>query len=316
MAHSHSHGHAHSHAHHGHQHGHGLPASGHLNKAFLLGIGLNILYVVVEAGAGWWYNSLALLTDAGHNFTDVISLLLAFFALKLSQRKPTDKFTYGYGKSTTLVSLLNAMLLLLAVGAIGWEAINRLGTAPALNGTAISIVSGIGILINAGTALLFFRDKDHDINVKGAYLHMAADALVSLGVVVAGLVMYYTGWFWVDAVMSLVIVAVIVWGTWGLLVESLRLTLDAVPHGIDLAAIRTYLEEVPGVAEVHDLHVWAMSSTENSLTAHLVVEEGYPDIQLTHIRAELRDHFHIPHVTLQVERGAEGHACTEAGVYH
>lgn len=316
MAHSHSHGYGHTHGHHGHQHGHSLPASGHLNKAFLLGIGLNILYVVVEAGAGWWYNSLALLTDAGHNFTDVISLLLAFLALKMAQRKPTDRFTYGYGKSTTLVSLLNAMLLLLAVGAIGWEAINRLGTAPALNGTAISLISGVGILVNAGTALLFFRDKDHDINVKGAYLHMAADALVSLGVVVAGLVMYYTGWYWVDAVMSLIIVAVIVWGTWGLLVESLRLTLDAVPHGIDLAAIRTYLQEVPGVAEVHDLHVWAMSSTENSLTAHLVVEDGYTDIQLTQIRAGLRDHFHIPHVTLQVERGAEGHACTEAGVYH
>ncbi|MBC3541881.1 cation diffusion facilitator family transporter [Rufibacter sediminis] len=312
---SHSHTHEHSH-HHGHSHSHGLPASGHLNKAFLLGITLNILYVVVEAGAGWWYNSLALLTDAGHNFTDVISLLLAFFALKMAQRKPTDRFTYGYGKSTTLVSLLNAVLLLLAVGAIGWEAIERLGTAPALNGTAISLVSGIGIVINAGTALLFFRNKDHDINVKGAYLHMAADALVSLGVVVAGLVMHYTGWFWVDAVMSLVIVAVIVWSTWGLLVESLRLTLDAVPQGVDLAAIREYLLAVPGVTEVHDLHVWAMSSTENSLTAHLVLEEGYSDFQLSQITAGLRDHFHLPHVTLQVERGPEGHACAEAGVYH
>ncbi|ALI99463.1 cation diffusion facilitator family transporter [Rufibacter tibetensis] len=314
MAHSHSHGH--SHAHQGHHYGHGLPASDHLNRAFVLGIGLNILYVIVEAGAGWWYNSLALLTDAGHNFTDVISLLLAFFALKLSQRKPTDRFTYGYGKSTTLVSLLNAVLLLLAVGAIGWEAIERLGTAPALNGTAISLVSGIGIIINAGTALLFFRDKDHDINVKGAYLHMAADALVSLGVVIAGLVMYYTGWFWVDALMSLIIVAIIVWSTWGLLVESLRLTLDAVPHGIDLAAIRAYLLEVPGVAEVHDLHVWAMSSTENSLTAHLVVEDTYSDHQLSQIRADLRDHFYIPHVTLQVERGPEALTCAEAGVCH
>ncbi|WP_193553974.1 cation diffusion facilitator family transporter [Rufibacter latericius] len=312
MAHSHAHGHAHAH----HHHGPSLPATGNLNTAFLLGIGLNVLYVMVEAGAGWWYNSLALLTDAGHNFTDVISLLLAFFALKISQRKPTDRFTYGYGKSTTLVSLLNAVLLLLAVGAIGWEAIERLGTAPALNGTAISLVSGVGILINAGTALLFFRDKDHDINVKGAYLHMAADALVSLGVVVAGVVMYYTDWFWVDAVMSLVIVAVIVWSTWGLLVESLRLTLDAVPHGVDLAAIRAYLLEVPGVTEVHDLHVWAMSSTENSLTAHLVVEEDSSDFQLSEIRNDLRDHFHIPHVTLQVERGTEGHACADAGVYH
>ncbi|WP_181304610.1 cation diffusion facilitator family transporter [Rufibacter sp. XAAS-G3-1] len=305
----------HSHAHHpGHSHGHGLPASGHLNTAFLLGITLNLLYVAVEAGAGWWYNSLALLTDAGHNFTDVISLLLAFFALKMAQRKPTDRFTYGYGKSTTLVSLLNAVLLLLAVGAIGWEAIERLGTAPVLNGTAISIVSGVGILINAGTALLFFRDKDHDINVKGAYLHMAADALVSLGVVVSGLVMYYTNWFWVDAAMSLVIVVVIVWSTWGLLVESLRLSLDAVPQGIDLAAIRAYLLEVPGVAEVHDLHVWAMSSTENSLTAHLVVKDEASEPQLSKITAGLRDHFHIPHVTLQVERSAA--SCTEAGVYH
>jgi cobalt-zinc-cadmium efflux system protein len=312
MAHSHTSGHPHDH--HGHSHSHVLPASGYLNKAFLLGIILNIVYVVVEAGAGWWYNSLALLTDAGHNFTDVISLLLAFFALKMAQRKPTDRFTYGYGKSTTLVSLLNAVLLLLAVGAIGWEAIERLGTAPALNGTAISIVSSIGIVINAGTALLFFRDKDHDINVKGAYLHMAADALVSLGVVVSGLVMYYTNWFWVDAAMSLVIVVVIVWSTWGLLAESLRLSLDAVPQGIDLAAIRAYLLEIPGVADVHDLHVWAMSSTENSLTAHLVLEDDASEPQLSQITAGLRDHFHIPHVTLQVERSAAG--CADAGVYH
>ncbi|MBA9078848.1 cation diffusion facilitator family transporter [Rufibacter quisquiliarum] len=312
MAHSHTHNHTHSHG----GHAHGLPASGKLNKAFLLGIGLNIAFVVVEAAAGWWYNSLALLTDAGHNFTDVLSLLLAFFALRMAQRKPTERFTYGYGKSTTLVSLLNAMLLLVAVGAIGWEAIERLGTAPALNGTAITLVAIVGILINTGTALLFFRDKEHDINVKGAYLHMAADALVSLGVVVAGLVMHYTGWFWVDAAMSLVIVVVIVWSTWGLLVESLRLTLDAVPHGIDLPAIREYLQGVPGVAQVHDLHVWAMSSTENSLTAHLVVEDTYQDSQLMEIREEIAHHHGIQHVTLQVERGPDGHACEHAGVYH
>ncbi|MGV3540932.1 MAG: cation diffusion facilitator family transporter [Rufibacter sp.] len=250
MAHSHHHGHDHSHG-----HAHALPATGQLNKAFLLGIGLNILYVALEAGAGWYYNSLALLTDAGHNFTDVLSLVLAFFALKMAQRQPTDRFTYGFGKSTTLVSLLNAVLLLLAVGAIGWEAVERLGSAPSVNGTAVSIISGVGIAINAGTALLFFRGKDQDINVKGAYLHMVADALVSLGVVVAGLVMYYTSWFWVDAAVSLVIMVVIVWSTWGLLVESLRLTLDAVPQGIDLPAIRTFLHSVPGVVQVHDLHV-------------------------------------------------------------
>ncbi|WP_205501660.1 cation diffusion facilitator family transporter [Rufibacter psychrotolerans] len=314
MAHVHTHSHG-SHGH-SHSHAHGLPSSGNKSKAFGWGIALNILFVAVEASAGWWYNSLALLTDAGHNLTDVVSLLLAYFALKISQRKPTDRFTYGYGKTTTLVSLLNAVLLLLAVGAIGWEAIERLGSAPSVNGTAISLISGVGIFINAGTAMLFFRGKEHDINVKGAYLHMVADALVSLGVVVAGLVMYYTGWFWVDAVVSLVIVAVIVWSTWGLLVESLRLTLDAVPHGIDLRAIREYLQTVPGVSQVHDLHVWAMSSTENSLTAHLVVEEGYQDTQLMEIRDEIGHHFGIQHVTLQVERGEAGHSCAHAGVYH
>ncbi|GGK60674.1 cation diffusion facilitator family transporter [Rufibacter glacialis] len=309
MAHSHSHGH-------GHGHSHGLPASGYLNKAFLWGIGLNLCYVAAEAGAGWWYNSLALLTDAGHNFTDVISLLLAYLALKLAQRKPTHRFTYGFGKSTTLVSLLNAMLLLVAVGAIGWEAVGRLGSAPALNGTAISLVALVGIFINAGTALLFFRDKDHDINVKGAYLHMAADALVSLGVVLGGVIMYYTNWFWVDAVLSLAIMVVIVWSTWGLLVESLRLTLDAAPQNLDVRAIRQHLLEIPGVTEVHDLHVWAMSSTENSLTAHLVVEDAYQDTQLTQIQEELGHQFGLQHVTLQVERGAPNPACVQDGVYH
>ncbi|AKQ47404.1 hypothetical protein TH63_00880 [Rufibacter radiotolerans] len=308
--------HSHSHAHGSHGHSHGLPASGRLNTAFLVGIGLNVLFVVLEAGAGWWYNSLALLTDAGHNFTDVISLLLAFFALKISKRKPTGRFTYGFGKSTTLVSLLNAVLLLLAVGAIGWEAIERLGAPPALNGTAISIVSGIGIFINAGTALLFFRDKEHDINVKGAYLHMAADALVSLGVVAAGIVIFYTNWFWIDAVISLVIMAIIVWSTWSLLMESLHLTLDAVPQGVDLEAIRNYLKSISGVAEIHDLHVWAMSSTENALTAHLVVDEQYKEDQLAQIRTHLHEEFHLNHVTLQVERGPDGHACADAGAYH
>ncbi|QHL88684.1 cation diffusion facilitator family transporter [Nibribacter ruber] len=308
-------GHSHSHSQ-GHQHGHGLPTGGNLNKAFGWGIVLNLVFVAVEAGAGWYYNSLALLTDAGHNLTDVVSLLLAYFAIKVSERKPTERFTYGYGKTTTLVSLLNAILLMVAVGAIGWEAIGRLGTAPALNGGAISIVAVIGIAINAGTALLFFRDKEHDINVKGAYLHMAADALVSLGVVLAGLLMRYTGWYWVDAVMSLVIVAIIVYSTWGLLKESLRLSLDAVPQGIDVTAIREFLQSVAGVSQVHDLHIWAMSSTENSLTAHLEVEETYQDKQLATIRTELKERFQIQHVTIQVERGTMPQECQQAEEHH
>lgn len=304
-----------SHDHSSGGHVHSLPASGHLNRAFLLGIVLNIVFVVVEGAAGWWYNSLALLTDAGHNFTDVISLVLAFLAIKMSQRKPNNRFTYGYGKTTTLVSLLNAVLLLVAVGAIGWEAFQRLGTAPALNGTAISVVAVVGIAINAGTALLFFKDKEHDINVKGAYLHMAADALVSLGVVLAGVLMHFTGWFWIDAAVSLLIMVVIVWSTWGLLVESLRLSLDAVPKGIDVAAIRAFLLEIPEITHVHDLHVWALSSTENSLTAHLLVADTYQDHRLMEIRDELVHHFAIGHITLQIEKPSIGQICEQENVH-
>lgn len=296
-----------SHTHHSHTHQHYVPAN--LTKAFVIGISLNLMFVAVEAGAGFWQNSLALLSDAGHNLSDVISLVLALVAIKISQKKPNDRFTFGYSKSTTLVSLFNAILLLVAVGAIGWEAINRLGEVQPLNGQWIMVVSCVGIFINAITALLFLKEKDHDLNVKGAYLHMAADALVSLGVVIAGLVIIYTGWYWVDSLVSLLIILVIIAGTWGLLKESLRLSLDGVPKGVDLRAIRDYLKNVKGVQEVHDLHVWAMSTTDNSLTVHLVLTTDQQQNLLPQIHNDLFHKFNISHATIQLEEPDNHEQC-------
>ncbi|CAA9211354.1 MAG: Cobalt-zinc-cadmium resistance protein CzcD [uncultured Adhaeribacter sp.] len=304
--HVHSH---HHHTHHGHAHAHEVPSN--LTRAFVWGITFNILFVALEAGAGFWLNSLALLTDAGHNLSDVASLVLALIATRLATKKATDQYTYGYKTSTTLVSLFNAMLLLVAVGAIGWEALQRLDEPRAVGGQYIALVSGVGIFINAGTALLFLRDKDKDLNVKGAYLHMAADALVSLGVVVAGIIIYYTHWFWVDSVLSLLIMVVILWSTWSLLTESLKLSLDGVPTGVDVPAIRSLLSNFPGVQNVHDLHIWAMSTTENALTAHLVVQENAPDSLLAQIRDELAHHFHLHHATIQIEKTPECQSCEQ-----
>ncbi|GEO02619.1 cobalt transporter [Adhaeribacter aerolatus] len=295
-----------SHAPHDHAHHH-LPTN--LTKAFLIGIGLNLIFVIIEAGAGLWLESLALLSDAGHNLSDVISLVLALVAIKVSQKKPNDRFTFGYSKSTTLVSLFNAILLMVAVGAIGWEAINRFGQVQPLNGKWITLVSLVGILINTLTALLFLKDKDHDLNVKGAYLHMAADALVSLGVVISGLVIMYTNWYWIDSVVSLLIILVIIAGTWGLLKESLRLSLDGVPRGVDLGAIREYLINIEGVQEVHDLHVWALSTTDNSLTVHLVLTEDQQENLLPRIHDDLFHKFNIAHATIQLEEPGNKEQC-------
>jgi cobalt-zinc-cadmium efflux system protein len=283
-----------------HSHSHSLPVPANLTRTFVIGISLNLVFVFLEAGMGLWLKSLALLSDAGHNLSDVISLVLALAAIKISQRQPNDQYTFGYNKSTILVSLFNAILLMLAVGAIGWEAIQRIGHTPPLNGGWIAAVSGVGILVNATTALLFLKDKDHDINVKGAYLHMAADALVSLGVVISGLLILFTGWMGADTVMSFIVIAVIVLGTWGLLKESLRLTLDGVPRGVDLTAIRQYLYSIPGVQEVHDLHIWAMSTTENSLTVHLVMLPSQEN-KLPLIHDALFHQFNIAHATIQIE---------------
>lgn len=305
--------HVHSHGTHHHSHNHHTPdVPVNLTQAFIIGIGLNILFVIVEAGAGFWLNSLALLTDAGHNLSDVVSLVLALIATRLATKKATDTFTYGYKKSTTLVSLFNAVLLLVAVGAIGWEAFQRFGKPQEVGGQYVAIVSGIGIVINTATALLFLRDKDKDINVKGAYLHMAADALVSLGVVIAGVTIYFTHWFWIDSLISLVIMAVILWSTWGLLTESLRLSLDGVPTSVNLPAIRKLLATFPGVQNVHDLHIWAMSTTENALTAHLVIHEQASDTILANIREELAHHFQINHATIQIEKSNQPRMCDQA----
>jgi cobalt-zinc-cadmium efflux system protein len=286
-----------------HDHSHGVPSH---NRAFVVGVGLNLGFVLLEAGFGLWANSLALLADAGHNLSDVFGLLLAWGASYLAARPPTARRTYGLRRSSILAALLNAALLLIAVGGIAWEAVLRFGHPEPVAGGAVVAVALAGVVVNSATALLFFRGREHDLNVRGAFLHMAADALVSVGVVAAGLVIRFTGWAWVDPATSLAVVAVIAVGTWGLFRESLDLALDAVPEGIDPAAVEAYLAGLPGVAAVHHLHVWAMSTTEVALTAHLVKPDGQlDDALLSRAAEELRERFGIAHATLQLEQGAE-----------
>jgi cobalt-zinc-cadmium efflux system protein len=286
-----------------HEHGH-THAPRHFDRAFGIGIGLNVLFVVAEVIFGVIAGSLALLADAGHNLSDILSLFLAWGAGRLARRAPTKRRTYGMRRTTILASLLNAIILLIAVGAIAWEAVRRFAETPEVSGPVVMIVAGIGVLINGVTALLFFGGRKHDLNIKGAFLHMAADAAVSLGVVVAGLIIHLTGAAWIDPVVSLVIVVVIGVGTWGLLRDSFNLALDAVPEHIDPADVRAYLEALPEVSSVHDLHIWAMSTTEVALTAHLVrPEASIDDPFLARVSHELYDRFGIEHVTIQVEHG-------------
>lgn len=261
--------HTHNHDHH-HDHHHEITS---LNKAFIIGISLNLAFVIAEFTAGFWYNSLGLLSDAGHNLGDVASLVLAMLAFRLAKVHATPRFTYGYKKSTVLVSLLNAVILLVAVGIIIAESIGKLIHPRPVEGDAIAWVAGIGVVINAITAWLFMKDKDKDLNVKGAYLHMAADALVSVGVVISGLVIARTGWYIIDPIIGLVIAVIIVISTWSLLRDSIRLSLDGVPMGTDLEKIEGVIRSVPGVQEVHHLHVWAISTTETALTAHIRIAQ-------------------------------------------
>lgn len=303
----------HAHVHHPHRSAsdcHGLhDARGHhhgpenFGSAFAIGIGLNIVFVVIEAAAGLLYGSMALLADAGHNLSDVLALLLAWVASIAARRPPSGRFTYGYKSSTILAALGNALLLAVAIGAILFETVQRLTAPQEPQGMAMAVVAGIGIAINALTAMLFLKGQE-DINIRGAYLHMAADALVSLGVVMAGLAIIVTGIWWIDPVVSLVIVAVIAWGTWGLARDSLTMGLLAAPEGIDLGEVREHLARFDGVTAVHDLHVWPMSTTEAALTAHLVMP-GRPasDSFLRDIAASLESRFGVGHATIQVESG-------------
>lgn len=306
--HSHSHGHGHL-----NDHGHGHGPANH-NLAFAVGILLNSAFVVVEAAFGLLSGSMALVADAGHNLSDVLSLLLAWGASWLAQQAPGPRYTYGYKSSTILAALANAALLLVAIGAILFETVNRLQNPAPVQGTTMIWVAGVGILINAGTALMFMRGRKHDLNIRGAFLHMAADALVSVGVVIAGIAILYTAAVWIDAVTTLVILAVIGWGTWGLLKDSVKMALHAVPENIDEAEVRAYLGSLAGVSQLHDLHIWPMSTTETALTAHLVMPGGHPgDRVLRDIARTLEQRFSIEHTTLQVETGSE--ECPECGIH-
>ncbi|HVJ00511.1 MAG TPA: cation diffusion facilitator family transporter [Sphingomonas sp.] len=292
MSHDHAHGHDHSHTH--------APAS--FDRAFAIGIALNIGFVAIEAGYGFLADSVALLADAGHNLSDVLGLAIAWGGAALAKAPPSKRFTYGLRGSSILAALANAVLLLVALGAIVLEAIQRFADPPHVAGATVSIVAAVGILVNGATALLFVQGRKGDINIRGAFLHMLADAAVSAGVVVAGLVIWRTGIGWIDPVTSLVIAVVIFWQTWGLLRESVEMSLAAVPRGVDYDAVGVALGDLPGVAATHDLHIWSMSTTETVLTAHLVMPAGHPgDSFLADAQAMLHTRFGIAHATLQIE---------------
>ena len=290
----------HNHAHVGHHHG---PDS--FGVAFAVGVALNTVFVVAELVFGYAANSLALISDAVHNLSDVLALLLAWGAAWLAQRRPTEQHTYGYRRASILAALVNAGLLLIAVGGIAVEAIDRLREPAAVAGWTIVLVAAFGIVINGATALLFMRGRDGDLNIRGAFLHMAADAAVSLGVVIAAFVIMLTGWLWVDPAISLCIAAVVLASGWGLARDSVNLALDGVPSGIELPEVRDYLGQLEGVTEVHDLHIWAMSTSETALTAHLVRPSGFSDAFLHGVCEQLAHRFNIRHATLQIEAGSD-----------
>ncbi|MGC9355289.1 MAG: cation diffusion facilitator family transporter [Mariniphaga sp.] len=282
---------------HTHEHTHTIPHG----KAFAIGIGLNLIFVAVEVFYGLLANSSALLADAGHNASDVLGLVFAWTAAWLATIKPKGKYTYGLRKTTILVSILNAILLFGAVTAIGWDAVEKLQNPQPVGGRQVMIVAGIGVVINTFTALLFMKGQKHDLNIRAAFLHMAADAAVSLGVVVSGLLIQLTGKNWIDPVMSFIIIAVILWGTWQLFSDSVNLALDAVPKNIDVEKVRNFIAAKNGVENLHDLHIWAMSTTQIALTAHLVMPGGNDDRFITTLQNELKEKFNIGHTTFQIE---------------
>lgn len=309
MSHDHHHSHADEPA--GHQHGSKhVHAPVSFGRAFAVGIALNAAFIIIEVVFGVIGNSMALLADAGHNLSDVLGLVIAWGASTLAKQPPSTRYTYGLRSTSILAALINAVLLLVAAGAIGWEAMQRFWQPQPVAGMTVMAVAAVGIFINGGTALLFASGRKGDINIRGAYLHMAADAAVSAGVVIAGIGIVGTGWLWLDPLASLAIVVVIVWGTWGLLRDAMAMSLAAVPPGIDCNAVQAYLADLPGVTAVHDLHIWAMSTTETALTGHLVLPGGHPgDRFLIQVADELSTRFAIGHTTLQIEI-SEDTACS------
>jgi cobalt-zinc-cadmium efflux system protein len=296
-----------------HRHGERCEHSGTIGQArpaFALGVTLNAAFVLVEASCGFYFGSLALLADAGHNLSDVLGLLLAWGASYLAQRRPSSRRTYGLGRTSIMAALANGLLLLMAVGAIAWEAIGRLMHPAALLPVPMIVVAALGVVINTATAFLFFSGRHQDLNVRGAFLHMAADAAISLGVVIGGLAIIATGWLWIDPALSLLIAALIAYSTWDLLWQALELSLDAVPRGIDPEEVRSYLTGLDGVREVHDLHIWGISTTATALTVHLIRPAArLDDDWLANVSRELQRRFRIAHVTIQVETGMGQQSC-------
>jgi cobalt-zinc-cadmium efflux system protein len=291
-----------SHDHHDHAHHHGAPDD--YGRAFAIGIALNLIYVAAQAAYGLAAGSLALLADAGHNLGDVLGLGLSWAAALLARREPSSRYTYGLRSSSILAALSNALILLVVTGGIAWEALRRLGHPVPTEGGIVAVVAAIGIVVNGVTALLFASGRGSDLNLRSAFMHMAADAVVTTGVLVAGIAIALTGLLWLDPAVSLVVSAFIVYGTWDLVRQSLNLALDAVPQGVDAAAVRAHLLAVPGVTALHDLHIWGMSTTETALTCHLVMPQGHPgDEALSHVAHELEERFNIHHTTLQIELG-------------
>ena len=297
-----------SHEHHNHSHSE-IAELKHVDLAFYVGIGLNFLFVIIEAVVGFIIHSLSLLSDAGHNLADVVSLALSLLAFRLIKVKPNENFTYGYRKTTILVALLNALVLLISIGAIAYEAIQHLFKSTVLPGFTISWVAGIGIIINGFTAFLFLKNKEKDINIKAAYLHLLSDAVVSFALVIGGVVIYYTNWYWIDAALSLIVAAVIIKSTWNLLKTTLRLSLDGVPENVDIKKIGQTISEMPEIENMHHIHIWALSTTTNALTAHILVNKNFTMKEIDTLKVKIKhelEHLNIQHSTLEFEQNMKG----------
>lgn len=287
-----------------HNHSHEMPKITGINKAFIIGIILNLSYVLIQIIVGLNINSLSLLSDAGHNFLDVAGLALAMLAYKLSSSKATAKYTYGYKKASILISLLNAVILLISIGAIGYEAIFRFKNPEPISGKIIAIIAIVGILINGLSALLFFRDKEKDINVKSAFLHLASDALVSLGLVIGGVIIHFTNLYWIDPLLSIIICIVIIISTWRLLKDSIKLSLDGVPNNVDIEKVKAEILEHTAIKNVHHIHIWAISTTQNAMTAHLTVNNSLTNEEVSKLKNELKHHLeeeNIHHTTFEID---------------